>query len=145
MNLNISEWNKYTVGDLFNVVYGINLELNACIETTKDDPEAVNFVSRSKDNNGVTAYIKRIDDLEPQKAGIITVAGGGSSVLSTFVQDEPFYSGRDLYLLVPKEKYKHISKEAKLFICVVLMQNKYRYSFGRQANTTLPYIQLNCC
>lgn len=23
------------------------------------------------------------------------------------------------------------------------MQNKYRYSFGRQANTTLPYIQLN--
>lgn len=143
MNLNISEWNKYMVGDLFDVVYGINLELNACIETTKDDPEAVNFVSRSKDNNGVTAYIKRIDDLEPQKAGIITVAGGGSSVLSTFVQDEPFYSGRDLYLLVPKEKYKHISKEAKLFICVVLMQNKYRYSFGRQANTTLPYIQLN--
>lgn len=142
MNLNIASWNKYQVGELFDVVYGVNLELNACVETTKDDPESVNFVSRSKDNNGVTAYIKRIEDLEPQSAGIITVAGGGSSVLSTFVQDEPFYSGRDMYLLIPKERYKHISKEAKMFVCTVLMKNKYRYSFGRQANKTLPYIQL---
>ena len=143
MNLEVSKWNKYQVGELFDVVYGVNLELNTCIETTKEDPESVNFVSRSKDNNGVTAYIKKIEDLEPQSAGIITVAGGGSSVLSTFVQDEPFYSGRDLYLLIPKEQYKNMSKEAKLFVCVVLMENKYRYSFGRQANKTLPYIELN--
>lgn len=143
MNLDVSKWDKYQVGELFDVVYGVNLELNACVETTKDDPESVNFVSRSRDNNGVTAYIKRIEDLEPQSAGIITVAGGGSSVLSTFVQDEPFYSGRDLYLLIPKKQYEHISKEARLFVCVVLMENKYRYSFGRQANKTLPYIELN--
>lgn len=143
MKLNMTDWKKYQIQDIFDVVYGVNLELNACIETTKDDPEAINFVSRSKDNNGVTAYIKRINGLEPQKAGIITVAGGGSSVLSTFVQNEPFYSGRDLYLLIPKDKYSNISKEARLFICVILMKNKYRYSFGRQANKTLPYIELN--
>ena len=77
MKLNMTDWKKYQIQDIFDVVYGVNLELNACIETTKDDPEAINFVSRSKDNNGVTAYIKRINGLEPQKAGIITVAGGG--------------------------------------------------------------------
>lgn len=142
MKLNVENWKEYQIGELFDVVYGVNLELNACIETTKNDPEAVNFVSRSKDNNGVTAYVKRIKDLEPQSAETITVAGGGSSVLSTFVQDEPFYSGRDLYLLIPKKQYKHISKEVKLFICSVIVKNKYKYSYGRQANKTLPYIQL---
>lgn len=142
MSLNIGEWKEFLVKDIFEVQYGVNLELNVCVETTQDDPEAVNFVSRSKDNNGVTAYIKPISELEPQSAGLITVAGGGSSVLSTFVQSEPFYSGRDLYLLIPREEYKDISQEAKLFICAVIMANKYKYSFGRQANKTLPYITL---
>ena len=42
MNLDVSKWDKYQVGELFDVVYGVNLELNACVETTKDDPESVN-------------------------------------------------------------------------------------------------------
>lgn len=143
MNLELEKWGQYQIDDLFDVVYGVNLELNTCIETTKEDPDSVNFVSRSKDNNGVTAYIKPIEGLEPQDAGIITVAGGGSSVLSTFVQNEPFYSGRDLYLLIPKSEYKKdMSMEVKLYICAVIMKNKYRYSFGRQANRTLPYLEL---
>lgn len=143
MKLELEKWGQYQIDDLFDVVYGVNLELNTCIETTKEDPDSVNFVSRSKDNNGVTAYIKPIEGLEPQDAGIITVAGGGSSVLSTFVQNEPFYSGRDLYLLIPKSEYKKdMSMEVKLYICAVIMKNKYRYSFGRQANRTLPYLEL---
>ncbi|SNV00480.1 Restriction enzyme BgcI subunit beta [Megamonas hypermegale] len=143
MNLEFKKWHQYQINDLFDVVYGVNLELNACIETTKKDPDSVNFVSRSKDNNGVTAYVKLIEGLKPQDAGIITVASGGSSVLSTFVQNEPFYSGRDLYLLIPKSKYKkNMSMEVKLYICTIIMKNKYRYSFGRQANKTLPYIEL---
>lgn len=139
MNLNIHDWKEFKVSDLFNVKYGVNLELNACDETTSDDSDAVNFVSRSRDNNGVTAYICKIDDIEPQKSGLISVAGGGSSVLSTFVQLEPFYSGRDLYTLESKED---LSFEAKLFITTVIEQNKYKYSFGRQANKTLPDLVL---
>jgi len=132
-------YKKFRVSDIFNVKYGLNLELNNCEETSADDPEAVNFVSRSKENNGVTAYIKKIPNLEPQSAGLITVAGGGSSVLSTFVQNKPFYSGRDLYLLEPIEE---MSIYTKMYICTVIMFNKYKYSFGRQANKTLGNIVL---
>ena len=32
--------------------------------------------------------------------------------------------------------------EAKLFICTVIMANKYRYNYGRQANKTLPDLEL---
>lgn len=139
LNLNISSFREFTIEDIFYIKYGINLELNSCEETTSDDIDAVNFVSRSRENNGVTAYIKRIPNIPPQKSGLITVACGGSSVLSTFVQNEPFYSGRDLYLLIPKIE---MSIYTKLYLCTVIMANKYKYSYGRQANKTLGQIKL---
>lgn len=97
MNLNVDEWKEFLAKDIFHVKYGVNLELNACEES--NDNDAVNFVSRTGDNNGVSAKVRKIDSVNVQKAGLITVAGGGS-VLSTFVQPDDFYSGRDLYTLM---------------------------------------------
>ncbi len=124
------------VKDLFDVKYGINLELNACEIIT--DTGGINFVSRTSENNGVVARVKIIPDKKPQPAGVITCAAGGS-VLSSFVQNEPFYSGRDLYILTPK---KAMSLEEKLFYCKALKMNAYRYQYGRQANKTLREIEL---
>lgn len=140
-NIELGEviYKEFEISDIFEVKYGINLELNNCEETTADDINAINFVSRSRENNGVTAYVKKIPEIEPQKEGLITVAGGGSSVLSTFIQKKPFYSGRDLYLLEPKEE---ISIYTKLYISTIIMSNKYKYSFGRQANKTLGKIKI---
>lgn len=95
-------------------------------------------MARTANNNGVTAHVSFLDDVIPQKAGLISVAGGGS-VLSTFLQNQPFYSGRDLYILDPIDE---ISDEVKLFIITVIKQNKYKYCYGRQANKTLPDIVL---
>jgi hypothetical protein len=133
-----TDWKEFEVQELFNVVYGVNFELVNCIETNKNDPEAVAFVSRTESNNGVSAFVKSVPGIEPQPADTITVAGGGS-VLATFLQTQPFYSGRDLYLLYPKESIPH---KAKLFIVTVIKANKYRYNYGRQANVTLPHLRL---
>ncbi len=128
-----TDWKEFTLGELFTVKYGINMELIHCQETTADDPDAVAFVARTSVNNGIAAYVKRDPLFPPQPAGLITCAGGGS-VLSTFVQNRDFYSGRDLYLLIPKTNMNIYSK---LFCCTVIRSNKYRYSYGRQANKTL--------
>lgn len=138
MNLNSCHYAEFKVSDLFTVEYGVNLELNACVECDNNEPDAVNFVARTAENNGVSAYVSKIEDVTPQKPGLISVAGGGS-VLSTFLQNEPFYSGRDLYTLEAKD---NISDEAKMFIITVIEQNKYKYSYGRQANKTLPELLL---
>lgn len=138
MNLNARPYSEFKISDLFNVKYGVNLELNACDECDKNDADSVNFVARTSENNGVSARVSIIDGITPQKAGLISVAGGGS-VLSTFLQPEPFYSGRDLYTLEPKE---NISNEAKFFVITVIEQNKYKFSYGRQANKTLPDLVL---
>ncbi len=134
MRLDDRQYAEFKVSDLFEVKYGVNLELNACEECNRDDTNSVNFVARTAENNGVSSHVVAIEGVIPQKAGLISVAGGGS-VLSTFLQPEPFYSGRDLYTLEAKAD---ISDEAKMFVITVIEQNKYRYSYGRQANKTLP-------
>lgn len=137
-DLNVHTWRPFRVRDIFDVQYGINMELNTCVEVGKDEPESVNFVARTESNNGVSARVKLVEGKIPQAAGLITCAGGGS-VLSTFLQEEPFYSGRDLYLLIPRYPMNRLSK---LFCITVIKANKYRYSYGRQANITLPDLEL---
>lgn len=136
MNLNVHEWKEFYANRIFDIKYGVNLELNTCEESSDND--AVNFVSRTEENNGVSSKVKKIEGVNVQKAGLITVAGGGS-VLSTFVQPEEFYSGRDLYTLEVKTD---VSDEVKHFLVTIIRLNKYKYNYGRQANKTLPLLKL---
>lgn len=114
---------------LFSVTYGVNLELNKMVLNADGIP----FVGRSDRNNGVTAKVLPVLGTKPNPAGTLSVAGGGS-VLATFLQIEPYYSGRDLFYLsalVP------MSDSEKLYYCACIRSNRYRYSYGRQANKTL--------
>lgn len=126
------------VSELFQVKYGVNLELMTLKIVPENAVDGVNFVARTSSNNGVVARVKKIEGLEPQPAGLLSCAGGGS-VLSTFVQIAPFYSGRDLYILTPKKK---MTLHEKLFYCMSIQANAYRYNYGRQANKTLKDIEL---
>lgn len=126
------------IKDLFDYKYGVNLELINCQETNKEDNDSVNFVARTSVNNGVTARVKIIGGLTPQKAGTLSLAVSGS-VLSCFVQTEDYYSGRDLYVLTPKIE---LTLEQKLFYAMCITKNAYRYSYGRAANKTFPNIEI---
>ena len=118
--------------EIFEIYYGVNLELNKL----KKSDDGINFVSRTSKNNGVSAKVALIPGITPIPAGMLTVAGGGS-VLETFLQTEPFYSGRDLYYLKAKVE---LSEAQKLFYCVCIKANQFKYSYGRQANRTLKNI-----
>jgi hypothetical protein len=122
------------LSSLFDVHYGSNLELNRLVLAA----DGFNFVSRTSRNNGVSAHVEKIPGLEPIPGGVLTVAGGGS-VLETFYQVEPFYSGRDLYYLVPRQP---MTPEEMLFYARCIRANQYRYSYGRQANRTLKELRV---
>ncbi|MCM1220855.1 MAG: restriction endonuclease subunit S [Lachnospiraceae bacterium] len=126
------------ISDLFEVKYGVNLELSSCEKTDWKDSEGINFVARTSTNNGVVAKVAKIEGIEPQAAGTLSCAAGGS-VLSTFLQAQPYYSGRDLYILTPK---REMSMNEKLYWCMVIKANAYRFNYGRQANKTLKDIML---
>ena len=122
-----------TIEQLFQVQYGVNLELNTLSVCFPDDVNAVNFVSRTANNNGVTAVVAQLAGIEPLPAGTISVSAGGS-VMEAFLQPKPYYSGRDLYYLT---SLVPMSDMQKLFYCMCIRANKYRYNYGRQANKTL--------
>lgn len=117
------------VSTLFEVNYGVNLELNKL----KQNSSGIPFVSRTSKNNGVSAYVEEIKGKVKNPANTISVAGGGS-VMESFLQTKPYYSGRDLYYLVPKTK---MTNSEMLYYCTCLRANKYRFNYGRQANRTL--------
>lgn len=120
------------LSEIFNIRNSQSLELINCNQVE----DGICFVARTEKNNGVTARVEKIDNLEPMPAGAITVALNGS-VLSSFYQDEPFYTAFHIASLYPK---KELTKEQKIYYALVIEQNKYRYSFGRQANKTLKNI-----
>jgi hypothetical protein len=122
------------VSDLFHVEYGDSLELYLMQETSAGDMEGINFISRTRENNGVSAVVKPIPDIEPFPEGLITVAGSGNSVLESFIQPKPFYTGFHVFVLRPK---KIMTEVQKLFYCHCIRENRYKYNFGRQANRTL--------
>jgi hypothetical protein len=127
------------IAELFEVQYGTNLALNALeLAEKKEEDDSINFVSRTSKNNGISAIVKIIKSVSPLPAGCLTVAVGGS-VLETFVQDDPFYTGRDMYYLKPKQEMSMIDK---LFYAFCIRANKYRYNYNRQANKTLREIKI---
>ena len=125
------------LGALCDVSYGSKLDLNKRPLLPRADG-GVNFVGRSSEGNGVTATIAPIDGLPPLEAGLITVALGGSKVLSAFVQDEPFYTAQNVAVLKPRQT---MSPREKIFLCLCIRHNRPRYSaFGREANRTIRHI-----
>jgi hypothetical protein len=123
------------IKDLFTLHQGNSLELMH-LETSENSN--INFVSRTAQNNGVAAQVDKVSNMEPFPAGYITVALGGS-ILSSFVQLKPFYTAFHIMALEPK---KEMTLQEKLYYCMCIKANVYRYGYGRQANKTLKDIEL---
>lgn len=116
---------------IFDITYGSQLDLNKCHKC--DRPEGYNFVNRSSVNSGVSARILAPKGKFPFPAGSLTSAMGGS-VLSTFVQQETFFTGQNVKVLIPKTD---LTLGQKLYYCACIEQNRFRFStFGREANAT---------
>lgn len=122
------------VSDLFTVSYGVNLEF---YKMTPDE-NGVPFVSRQEKNNGVVGRVQRLPEVPPNEAGTISVATGGS-VMASFLQEEPYYSGFHVFCLKPK---RFLTRQQLLAYCMLLRANRYKYNYGRQANKTLADILL---
>lgn len=121
---------RVPVSDLFEVSYGTSLELNALEEREGGVP----FISRTAQNNGVSAYIAPLVGVEPLPGGVLTVALSGSPLV-TFLQETPFYTGYHVAVLSARTP---MSRDVLLYYATCLQANRYRFNYGRQANRSLP-------
>lgn len=126
------------VSELFTLEYGHSLELNRL--TVTDEPTSINFVSRTIRNNGVNAKVAPIPDVQPAKAGTITVAlNGQGGAGEAFLQPFPYYTGFHVMILTAKSAMSDLEK---LWWVRCITANRFRFGFGRQANKTLAELAL---
>lgn len=123
------------VEDLFEVRYGHSLRLNRLTITSQ--ASGIAFVSRKMGDNGIAAYVEPIPGVLPASAGELSCALSGNGVLSTFVQDKPFYTAFHVACLKPRYE---MTRMELLYYCACIKANRYRFSYGRQANRTLKEI-----
>ncbi|MFL0248027.1 restriction endonuclease subunit S [Candidatus Clostridium stratigraminis] len=129
MNLQDREWKDYHLYDLFEIDPGNKFDRS---KMTAYMP-SVNFVGRSSTRNGVTAYVDRIDEVEPYKEGNMTIALGGEHLGSCFIQKYPFYTSQNVVVLIPLQE---MSENVKLFIAHLIRNesaNNY-LAFARELN-----------
>lgn len=123
--------------ELFSIEHGSKMDLNKMVLCSPGDEEAVVFVGRSGERNGLAAFVRRMDDKEPYASGLISVALGGSA-LSSFVQPRVFYTAQNIDVLTPVVP---MSMDVKLYYCLCIEANRFRYTtFGREANRTLRFL-----
>ncbi len=131
-----------TVADVFRVEYGNKLDMNKMKQTER--LKGVAFVGRVGGLNGksgVSGFVEAIPGKEPYPAGLLTVALGGSRLLSTYVQQLPFYTAQNVAVLTPRDESMPLNH--RLYYAMCIKANDFRYSaFGREANRTLSSIEV---
>ncbi len=121
------------LSNIFDIKYGNGFELYNFKSYSKRIKNTIPFIARTSRNNGIAAFVEIMNDVEPFQSGLITVSVSGS-VLEAFLQTEKFYTGFHILVLYPKYEMSIIEK---LYYCQCMKANKYKYSYGRQANKTL--------
>lgn len=122
MNLNISEWKEYRLGDLFEIKKGKRL-------TSEDQTEgATPYIGAIDSNNGVSNYIGQT----PIHEGNTISLSYNGSVGQAFYQPIPFWATDDVNVLYFRDKTISFNRNMALFICTILKQEQYRYCYGRK-------------
>ena len=97
------------LSNIFDIKYGNGFELYNLKSFKKRIKNTIPFVARTANNNGISAFVEVVSDLEPFESGLITVSVGGS-VLETFLQIERFYTGFHILILYPKYEMSIVEK-----------------------------------
>jgi Type I restriction modification DNA specificity domain len=93
----------------------------------------INFVSSAWTNNWIVDKVRRIEWKKIYQAWSITVPLKWS-VLQSFLQTEDFYCAHQIAVLTPKV---NLSDEEKIYYCLIIRSNKYRYNYWRQGDKTI--------
>jgi hypothetical protein len=131
-----------TIADLFLVEYGNKLDMNKMSASDREFGTAfVGRIGGLNGKSGVAGFVEPVPGLQPYPAGLLTVALGGSRLLSTYVQQRPFYTAQNVAVLTPLDQDMPLLH--RLYYAMCIRANAFRYSaFGREANRTLSEIEL---
>ena len=119
VDLNVDNWKEYKIRELFTVERGNVGNLEEIAEGTTP------VVSAFGESQGIDYYL----DVDPSYINCITVSFNGSGTGYAAYHSYRFAANSDCGVLIPKFK---INSYIGIFISTVIMQNKYRFDYGRK-------------
>lgn len=138
MDLNVQKWKEFTLNKVFTLVGGFYNKKpeHSCVGN-------IPFLASTESNNGVTEYycledirswdkVGEPDDTLEKKiydGNCIAVTVNGS-VCNAFYQKDRFTCSHDITVLYLKEHILNVY--VGQFICAIIMQDKYRWNYGRK-------------
>lgn len=123
MNLNDRQWGKFILSSIFDIKKGKRLK------SADQIPGENHYIGAIDSNNGVANYIEQLP-LHPRNTISLSYNG---SVGEAYYQAEPYWATDDVNVLYFKENNGvEFNKFIGFFICTVLRQDKYRWSYGRK-------------
>ena len=126
IELNVSEWEEFRLGDIFKLQRGKTLTA----EWKEDYKGEIPCINGTVENNGVQCCLsKEIESvgfklISHPAITIVRVGCGGK----TFVQEKDFYVADNAFALIPLKKMSYITM---LFISTLLDLEQIKYSYGR--------------
>ena len=123
MNLNVSNWQYFKLGKLFQIKKGKRL-------TAEDQTDGTTpYIGAIDSNNGVSNYIGQ-DAIHD--GNTISLSYNGS-VGEAFYQPIPFWATDDVNVLYfKKQNGIAFNQYIALFVCTVLRCEQYRFCYGRK-------------
>lgn len=121
--LGVETWKDFCLGDYFEIKKGKRLTSDE--QTEGSTP----YIGAIDSNNGMANYIGQ----DAIHAGNTISLSYNGSVGEAFYQPKPFWATDDVNVLYFREENGvAFNKYIALFVCAVLRQEKYRYSYGRK-------------
>lgn len=122
-SLNSVSWNKFPLGDLFNIERGSAKNI-----TTKINGNNVALISAIDKNNGLFMFANAAPNEKIYK-NVYTVNNNGNGVCLSFYHKYTIESSSDVSILIPKDSRLE-DEDVALFITTVIKQQKSKYNYG---------------
>lgn len=121
--MDTTNWQKFKLKDLFDIYTSSDKNY------LKSEDGNVPYVSSTQFNNGVSSFVK---SEVTQSGNTITVARNGSVGSSFYHSYNYCASPDDVRIFRPKF---HLNKYIALFLCTLIENEKYRFTYGRKFGT----------
>lgn len=123
---NIKKWLYFRIGDIFD---DVSIAKSVDLLNLGKDENGINYVGRTRENNGITARVCTSDSLIDliNEGNCVTTVMVGNSTCSTFFQHSDFFASQNILVL----RSKHLNQHNALFIANIIHLEKYRFSYGR--------------
>lgn len=125
-NLDISDWHEFEIRQLFEVINSKPYHKSDVIEADEDDSNSVNYITRSKFNNGLLYKVEDNNNFDKNPKNTISF---GAKNADFFIQLEEYITGNKMYYIDTQE----LTLNQSLFFKTVLQKtltNKYGFNDG---------------